>query len=160
MSYGGDESYTLAAQWVEGCAHVEDWGCGKGYLRNFIPPERYRGVDGTSSKFSDEVADLTEYASSVEGIVLRHVLEHEHSWDRILTNALASCTQRLFIALFTPLQDKTTVLFTEPDYENVPVIGFRLEDITDRLSEMTKYTVDTILSDTAFGEETLIRVER
>lgn len=56
--YGDSASYRLGASWLERCALVEDWGCGLGWLRRFVPPGRYRGVDGTASPFADEVVDL------------------------------------------------------------------------------------------------------
>lgn len=177
--YGGDESYGAAAEWTAGCSLVEDWGCGKGWLRRFVEPERYRGLDGSCSPFADEVVDLTTYRSSAPGIVLRHVLEHEHDWQAVLDNAVASFTERLFIAIFTPLQDETRVLQTEPDYGDVPVIGFQLADIVYRIippprpdahfldvthvpiGSTVRAEVTTIPSPgTFYSEETLIRVQR
>ena len=108
ISYGNEATYQAAADWTSDCVLVEDWGCGMGYLRRFIDPDRYRGIDGSWSPFADEVADLTVYRSHVEGIVLRGVLEHDYEWVKILDNAVASFIKRLFIALFTPWPARLT----------------------------------------------------
>ncbi len=154
MMYGDPESYLLATQWTADCALVEDWGCGGGWLRQFIvPPDRYRGIDGSKSPYADIVTDLTTYRSCVPGIVLRYVLEHNYDWARILDNAVTSFTSRLFIALYTSLADETHEIISARDF--VPVLSFCLSDITDRL-DGCDYTVETIDSRT----ETIIRVSR
>ena len=159
--YGDERSYRRAAHWMQGCSTVEDWGCGGGWLRQFIhPSSTYRGIDGSASPFADEIADLTTYCSDVDGIVLRHVLEHEHQWEKVLDNAVCSFRKHLFIALFTPLSHLTEVLHTEPDYNGVPVIAFRLEDIINRLPTDVDYSIETITSDTVYGFETFIIVTR
>ena len=159
--YGDLRSYELAAEWVKGCATVEDRGCGKGWLRQFIDPNAYIGIDGSNSPFADGMADLTEYVSECEGIVLRHVLEHSYEWTKILDCAVASFTRRLIVILFTPLVDVTQVLMTEPDYDDVPVIAFEPHDLTDRIPLDCETTVETIEAPgSAYGVETLIRVAR
>jgi hypothetical protein len=152
-AYGGDASYRLAAEWVKDCQSVEDWGCGKGWLRSMVDPKAYIGVDGSRTPFADVIADLTTYRSQCEGLVLRHVLEHSRDWVKILDNAVASFTKRLCIVLFTPLADQTTVLRTEPDYGDVPVISFRLTDLLDRLGDET-------VKIRVVGDETVIRYAR
>jgi hypothetical protein len=44
--YGDTTSYEIGAAWLAGCARVEDWGCGAGWLSTLIPADRYRGIDG------------------------------------------------------------------------------------------------------------------
>jgi hypothetical protein len=161
VSYGDLESYYAAADWLDGCQTVEDWGCGGGYFRHFVKGS-YLGIDGSESPFADLVADLRTYPSTrPDGIVLRHVLEHDHDWAMILDNALDSFVRRLFVALFTPLADETRVLMTEPAYGDVPVIAFRLTDLTDRFPEDVTWTNETIEAPgSAYGVETLIRIAR
>jgi hypothetical protein len=157
--YGGEDSYRAAAQWTADCVTVSDRGCGAGSLRKFIGHDRYRGIDGSPSPFADEIADLTTYRHEVEGVVLRHVLEHELGWRDVLDNAVADFQKRLFIALFTPLQPQTVVLATEPDYGDVPVIGFRLADLTERFGGLI-VDVETVATATFYGTETLLRIAR
>jgi hypothetical protein len=45
-----------------------------------------------SSPRCAEVVDLAHYRSNVPGIFMRHILEHNYEWARILDNALASFT--------------------------------------------------------------------
>ena len=156
--YGDDTSYRMADAWTAECATVADWGCGKGYMRKFIPPERYIGIDGSPSRFADRVEDLTEYRVKTEGVILRHVLEHEHEWESILDNAVASYTKRLFIAVFTPSVDRTHVLMTEPEYGDVPVVAFNTDDILDRIAG--EWTSHAYRTGTFYGAETIIRAKR
>lgn len=101
--YGDETTYALAATWLGSCSTVQDWGCGKGWFAHRHLP-RAVGVDGTRSPYSDIVADLVDFRADpqVDGILLRHVLEHDPDWDQILDNAIASARRRLFIAVFTP----------------------------------------------------------
>lgn len=160
FAYGEDKPYLIAAEWVVDCATVEDWGCGGGWLRRFIDATAYVGLDGSCSPYADKVVDLATYRSSVEGIVMRSVLEHNDDWQPILDGALASFTRRFFLALFTPLADETTLLLREPHYNQVPVYSFRLADITDRIPADVTWAVETVPTRSFYNEETFIRMER
>ena len=87
--YGLSDTYRLGAEWLATCSLVEDWGCGRGYLRTLIEPERYRGIDG-SGPHADVTHDLLSYRSYVPGIFMRHVLEHNYGWTYVLANAVES----------------------------------------------------------------------
>lgn len=159
--YGDDITYRMAAEWTQGCATIEDWGAGTGWLRQFCDHASYVGVDGSHSPFADVVDDLATRETQAEGIVLRHVLEHNHNWPDILDNAVRSFTKRLFIAIFTPMCERTHVLQTEPAYGDVPVISFRQEDIHSRLRQRRMWThVEKVRSGTFYGAETVFRVTR
>jgi hypothetical protein len=157
--YGDTASYHIGSEWLAECALTEDWGCGAGWLRTVIPPERYRGIDGTASSVCDEVVDLNTYRSSVPGIFMRHVLEHNYTWDRILDNALASFTERMVLILFTPERETTEEIAWAEDV-GVPDIAFRLVDITERFPEDVTYAVRRIRSATQYGVETIFLLER
>ena len=139
--YGGTTSYEIGAAWLAGCARTEDWGCGAGWLSTLIPQDRYRGVDGSASPRCAEVVDLVEYRSTVPGILMRHVLEHNYEWARILDNAVASFTERMALILFTPEQEATVEIALQSDV-GVPDIAFRLADITDGQSNTLTCTFD------------------
>jgi hypothetical protein len=156
--YGDTATYQAGADWLAPCALVEDWGCGKGWLRNFIAAERYRGIDGSASPFADEIADLTQHRSQVPGLFMRHVLEHNPEWSSVLDNALASFTERMALILFTPLVEQTRDIQWEDD-PGVPNLAFRLEDLTGRMGPLLA-SVETIESATQFGTETVLLLER
>ena len=158
--YGDTATYQAAADWLAGCSLVEDWGCGKGWMSRFIPPERYRGVDGSQTPYAAEIADLTTYRSSVAGIVMRHVLEHNNDWRAILENALASATSRLAVVLFTPLVPATREIAFS-DLVGVPDLAFRLTDLTDVIDAAGwSWTAETMDTATQYGAETMLRCER
>lgn len=161
----GSSSYANIARLVEHCDVVADWGCGGGALRAFLRPDQtYVGVDGSKSPYATVRADLEEYHEPSCAVVLRHVLEHNDRWLRVLNNAVEAFTDQLVIVLFTPLVDETRVMFREPDYHNVPVIAFNVDDLTDAIpsSPSLQYTVDREVPspDTAFGAETYINAFR
>jgi len=150
--YGVEESYKVGMDWLSPCSSVEDWGCGPAYSKKYRKGA-YFGVDGTTG-YCDLVADLREYRSEKPGIFMRHVLEHNHEWRRILENALASFTERMALIFFTPWQDETCVLSVVPNTE-IPLIGFRKQDILTYISpllahEKVIHRRDKPLYDTVF----------
>jgi hypothetical protein len=157
--YGDTTSYEIGVAWLDGCAIIEDWGCGSGWLRTLLQPHRYRGIDGTASPYCDEVVDLVAYRSTVPGVFMRHVLEHNEAWARILDNAVASFTERMVLILFTPERATTETIAFHPDI-GVPDIAFRLADITDRFPPDVTYTVQRLPSATQYGVETILFLER
>jgi hypothetical protein len=157
-AYGDPTSYEIGAAWLAGCTLVEDWGCGAGWLRTLLPPERYRGLDGTASPFCDAVVDLVTYRSRVAGVFMRHVLEHNDAWARILDNALMSFTERMVLILFTPEWPVTEVIAFHPEV-GVPDIAFRLADLTNRFPPDVTYTMHRIPSATQYGGETIFLLE-
>lgn len=158
QAYGNTVTYALGAAHLIDCALVEDWGCGKGWFSTFIPADRYRGIDGSQTPWAGIVADLADYRSDVPGVFMRHVLEHDYRWSDILTNAVASFTQRFVLVLFTPLVDITTELAYNDD-PGVPDLAFSLDDIVDHLTGLT-WSHETIPTDTMYEAETIFLVER
>jgi hypothetical protein len=157
--YGDTTSYEIGAAWIAGCAMIEDWGCGAGWLRTLLPPARYRGLDGTASPCCDAVVDLVAYRSRVPGVFMRHVLEHNYEWTWILDNAVASFTERMVLILFTPERETTEEIAFRSDL-GVPDLAFRLADITERFPPDVTYTVERILSATQYGCETIFLLAR
>jgi hypothetical protein len=160
--YCDTDTYRQAADWLADCATVEDWGCGKGWFRQFTPGA-YLGVDGTASPFADVVADLVTYQSDPrpEGILLRHVIEHEPRWAELLDNALASFTRRLCLIVFTPLAAETHQI-AWLDELGVPDISFAVADLTARFDAagVIAHPELDIPSTAAYGVEHVIRIAR
>lgn len=158
--FGDATTYERGARWLMDCDVVEDWGCGKGGLRRFVPAERYRGVDGSTTPFADVTADLTNYRSSACGVFIRHVLEHNFDWALILENAAASAQHRLFIALFTPISGRTHQWEWNTEL-GVPDISFAISDIIYPLRQAGfSVEVEWIKTRTQYDEETIIEAER
>jgi hypothetical protein len=132
-AYGGDGSYQIAAAFLSNCLTVEDWGCGHGTFRDHCTARHYVGIDGSLSPAADLLVDLRNYRSNVEGILLRHVIEHNpNGWERILSNAIESFSKRLVLVFFTPFGMQLRNLRTRPPSDTgVPVaMSFRFDDIT------------------------------
>lgn len=90
----GTVTYRRAAAFLTDVTEVEDWGCGAGGFKRFCRP-RYVGVDGSKTPFADRVVDLCTYTSRVEGIMMRHVIEHSYLWRAILDNGQFVCKKVL-----------------------------------------------------------------
>lgn len=146
--YGTLASYERAAAWLDGvCPVVEDWGCGAAAAKPYFKKSRYVGVDG-SGGHADVVADLREYTSAVDGILIRHVLEHNYDWPLVLENAIRSC-RRLTIVFFLKLEDYTTVSSINPDgVPNLHVSRIVLEHMLGK-SGMAFTTVTVPRNDTS-----------
>lgn len=115
FAYGNNTSYTRAARWLDLPGEVvEDWGCGGGWARQFFRQARYVGLDGSRSHFCDRQVDFQEYVSSVDGVLVRHVLEHNHNWQAILRNAVESFQHRMVLVLFMPFSQGAV----QPTHEN------------------------------------------
>jgi hypothetical protein len=74
---------------------VEDWGCGGGGFRRFCLSPRYIGLDGSKTPFADKIVDLCTYSLIAPGIMMRHILEHNYEWERILVSAVRSFQEKL-----------------------------------------------------------------
>lgn len=128
--YDGTMSYGIAGKWVSGRGLVEDWGCGVGWMKNFVDGE-YRGLDGAWSRWADEVVDLRTYRSDVSCAVMRHVLEHNTDWRAIAENFSDSWHDRAALVLFVPPQTEDVVV-SDPDWA-VPDIAVSGPDLIEIL---------------------------
>lgn len=156
--FGDSTTYEMGAQWLEGL-FVEDWGCGLGGLRRFVPETQYRGIDGTWSRFADEVVDLEQYRSEVPGVFMRGVLEHNWGWQRILDNALASFSHRMALIFFTPWAEETHPIKIYPEF-GVPDLSFRREDIVERFGAIKWTSEENISTGTQYELEHVFLLER
>jgi hypothetical protein len=157
--YGASETYEMGADFLKPCATVEDWGCGRSWFRTLRPD--VIGIDGSPSRNTDVVADLTRYTSYVEGIFMRHVLEHNYEWARILDNAVTSFTKRLVLVLFTPMTDEMIREIAFNDELGVPDLSFAVRDIEQHFNPIVhKWAHDTIATPTQYGTETIFLVEK
>jgi len=159
----GDTTYKLAASWLWDCQEVEDWGCGLGPFKSFCNPNtQYIGIDGSQTSIVNRIVDLETYTSSVEGLLIRHVLEHNYEWRKILENALRSFTKRFCLVLFTPFSSGGTqqLAFWEHVGRGVPDLSLSREEIVSLFSGMSWTSQEYIPTRTQYGIEHVFFVER
>lgn len=158
--YGDTVTYKLAADFLADMDEVEDWGCGTGGFKRFFKG-KYVGVDGSKTPFVDKVADLREYRTSVDGIMMRHVLEHNNDWKKVLTNALASFNKKFCFIIFTPFSNgETKILKENLKYGvDVPDISFAKEELEKYLTGIT-WRMKTHKTKTGYGVEHIYYVEK
>jgi hypothetical protein len=160
QAYGDTITYKKGSEFLKDCKIIEDWGCGMGWFKQFVK-SKYIGLDGSKTPHSDKKVDLTNYTSSVDGIFMRHILEHNFEWEKILRNACQSFTTKFILILFTPFSDKTDVI--KMNYKpTVPDLSFRRDDITDILDEYNlNYSIETINnSDTEYNIEYIFYINK
>ncbi len=160
-AFGEPTSYHKAYDWLsETCDLIEDWGCALAYGRTLLPEGRYRGIDGTpeAAPYADLIADLIDYTSDdADGIVIRHVLEHNPEWRVILGNAVRSFRKRLVLIIFTPFAE--TTYQRSMSHPGVPDLSFAKDDLLTFFDGLT-VTEEHIVTDTQFGSEHIFFVER
>jgi len=157
--YGDTESYRIGADFLKDCETVEDWGCGRGWFATFRAGHCV-GVDGSQSPFADIVTDLETYTSSVDGIFLRHVLEHNRGWQHILRNAVQSFRRKMVLAIFTPWSDGETRELRVVEPVGVPDIAFRKDDIVGMLHGLTWELLELRSPNRIYGQEHVFLIER
>lgn len=157
--YGNTVTYQLAEDFLSGLS-VEDWGCGTGAFKR-LHKGRYTGIDGSKTPFVDVVSDLRTYKSNVDGIMMRHVLEHNYDWGNILNNATISFTKRFCLVLFTPFTDKTKVIAQNKKFGvDVPDISFNKNDIEKHFKGLKWSVTENIKTKTGYGVEHIYYIEK
>jgi hypothetical protein len=145
--YADTPSYAKATEFLRGHGLVEDWGCGAAWARRFF--EEYRGVDG-SAGHADLVCDLRKYRSRVPCILMRHVLEHNLEWERVLRNALQSFEKRMVLVIFTPFGETTHQIASH--WDGIPDISFNRQELVRHFAGLT-YSEESFPSSTVYGKE-------
>lgn len=159
--YGPTLTYRLGRDFLAGMPLIEDWGCGRGYFRNLVAPERYRGIDGTEGALVDEVVDLVTYRSQVPSIFMRHVIEHNWEWAAILSNAMASFERRFFLVLFTPLTDGPTIDIAKRSFlKGVPDLSLNRQQLLDLTTGVDREIEMVATPHSQYGTECVLRMTR
>jgi hypothetical protein len=158
--YGDSQSYRIGAEALADCATIEDWGSGLGWFKHFVQPgTQVTAVDGSWSQMCDVVDDLATRRSTVEGIFMRHVLEHNYNWPTVLGNALESFTKRMVLVLFTPLvKGKDQELRFEDDY-GVPTLALSRAKLMSFLKPFTVEETTIESPETAYGAEVILVID-
>lgn len=151
IKFGDGITYRIAAAFLSDVPQVEDWGCGTGAFKEFCLVD-YVGVDGSKSPYVDRVANLATYRSRAAGIHLRHVLEHNHDWEAILANAVASSDQKLCVCLFTPFAPSTVEIATNTEI-GVPVLSLPRREIEKHFEGLSWRLLENIPTNTEYQQE-------
>jgi hypothetical protein len=69
---------------------------------------------------------------------MRHVLEHNFEWEKVLKNALASA-EKIAVIVCTDFSDTTHLLYI--DQWGIPIFSFRKEDLTKHFPAYTEEVV-------------------
>jgi hypothetical protein len=158
--YGDTLTYDKAAQFLGELAEVEDWGCGWAWFRRHLKDGvREKGIDESPSPHADEVADLSRCTSRVEGILLRHVLEHNPAWGAVLANGVRSFTRRMVVVLFTPFSEENRVIGYN-EGQKVPDISFAKADLVRHFTGLEWRLEEGLRTKTRYGVEHVFYIER
>jgi hypothetical protein len=154
--YDEETTYVKGMEFLDGHGKIEDWGCGTAFARRFAKRSKYVGIDSSASDYLDIKADLQDYKSDADCVFMRHVLEHNWGWRKILRNAIESFRRRMVLVIFTPFDERETKL---EDRDGVP--DFAL-DKTEILSYFAGLDVreERLKTRTEHGEETIFYVEK
>lgn len=159
FKYGDNITYKLGYEFLNTLDKIEDWGCGAGgFKRFFSDGHKYVGVDGSKTPFADIQVDLREYVSSVDGIFMRHILEHNYEWKLILENACRSFNKKMCLILFTPFSDKTHEIAHNLNHGvDVPDLSFNKDELITIFDKYgIKHELLTIQSETGYNIEHII----
>jgi SAM-dependent methyltransferase len=154
--YGDDVTYRKGLAFLDGHGTIEDWGAGTGYARRFVTQSTYRALDGSPSLDVDRVVDLRTYHSDADCIFMRHVLEHNPDWRRILENALRSFRRRMVLVVFTPFAAETHEIAS---WHGIPDLAFRKEDLVAQFGGLA-WREETVDSNTEYLREHVFYLER
>jgi hypothetical protein len=162
--YGTSQTFDMGAEWLMNCDVIEDRGCGTGWfartMKSRNPAIQVIELDGSPLNGGIAV-DLEDFQPEIapDGIFMRHVLEHNWNWKRILANALNSFGKRMALVLFTPLEECDRNIYNHSI--GVPVLCLSGPELHKMLDQpKLKYSTVALSSDTEFGAELLYRIER
>lgn len=160
FAYGDTVTYRLAAEFLADMPEVEDWGCGTGGFKRLYQG-KYTGLDGSANPFVDKIVDLRTYRSSIDGIMMRHVLEHNYDWPEVLTGAVSSFKKKYCLVLFTPFTTAThEIAHNKKHGVDVPDIAFDKKDIERFFAGLKWRLEDNIKTRTGYGVEHVYYVEK
>jgi len=163
--YGEVITYKLGYAFLRDCEKIEDWGCGAGGFKRFfeaVDLHKYVGIDGSITPFSNIKADLVEYTSETEGLFMRHIIEHNYEWDKVLNNALRSFTKKMCFILFTPFSETTEeIAHNRSIGVDVPDLSFSKSDLIQMFEQYNiKYRLETLRTGTQYGVEHVFYLEK
>jgi GT2 family glycosyltransferase len=157
IPFGDPTTYKKAMDFLCGCDVVEDWGCGTGFAQTYMKEGVYIGVDGSRHDNVSVHTELALYTSKVEGILMRHLIEHNVDWRAILGNAVQSFTRKMVLILCTPFSEKTERIAT--NWHDIPDLSFRREDILECFAGL-HVQEEALKTATQYGQEHIFYVSK
>lgn len=160
LFYGKTVTYELGSKFLEDCKVVEDWGTGGGGFKSYRPDAI--GVDGSNTPFADKkFIDLTDYISECDGIFMRHILEHNYEWQKILHNALKSARKKICLVMFIPFSDFETkqLAYNSIKVPDLSISRYEFYDIIKQYPDF-KYSAEEFKTDTQYKYEQIIYIEK
>lgn len=131
--FPNNKSMDLGSKFLDDCQTVEDWGTGDGLFKFYR--EDAIGVDGSNTPGADKkFIDLVNYTSDCDGIFIKHVLEHNFEWKKILNNALQSARKKVCIVMFIPFSNGETKE-NNPDPIGVPNLSISEKEFFELLKD-------------------------
>jgi hypothetical protein len=164
FKYGNTITYELGFKYLQDCDTIEDWGCGTGGFKLFFnnTSHNYIGIDGSKTPFADIKKDLTLYTSNTNGIFMRHVLEHNYDWKKILNNACISFQNKMCLVLFTPFTNKTKEIAHNINHGvDVPDISFNKDELIEIFNcNNITYSLITLNTNTGYNIEHIFYLKK
>jgi hypothetical protein len=158
--YGKTITYELGHEFLKDCKTVEDWGTGGGGFKSYRKDAI--GVDGSNTPFAQKkFVDLVNYVSNCDGIFMRHVLEHNYEWDKILHNAIKSANKKICVVMFIPFNDDETkqLAFNSIGVPDLAISKNKFYSILQEYSNI-KYSCVNYKTETQYGYEQIIYIEK
>lgn len=160
--YGDTLTYQKAANFLSDCKEVEDWGVGAGGFLRFRPDAI--GVDGSNTKFAKKPnTDLKTYKSDCECINMRHVLEHNYSWEEILKNLMSSGKRKIVITTFVPFSEEDTieVAHNKPHGVDVPDLSISKSKFFEIINSFNPKSIksEKFETETGYRQEEIFYIE-
>lgn len=156
--YGDETTYRKAIDFLDdGCEIIHDWGCGAAFAGTLVKKAQYVGIDGSWSRMAHVIADLREFRNPSDGILMRHILEHNYEWKKVLENALASFQKKFVLIMFTPFVPETKQIAMNGI--GVPDLSFRKEDLTDLFKHLP-FREESLQTKTQYGVEHIFYITK
>lgn len=145
VQYGEPASYKIACEWLDQVhGVVADLGCGTAFARRFFKHSVYMGIDGSQNDYAQICGvDLAHYTGRFDCVLLRHVLDHNVEWEKILENAIATFQKRMSLVFFRPFGKKTRVVGVSksPLYPGVPDLEFCRDDFMPMIMPYLRHEI-------------------
>src|SRR5262245_10132328 len=108
----------------------------------------------SKTPFADKIVDLCTYRSNAPGILMRHILEHNYDWEKILISAVRSFQQEICLGIFTPFDSDTMEITHNIKYGvYVPDLSFKREDSERHFTGLRWKLIENIATQSLYNVE-------